>query len=230
MLKIRFLAVGVLLSLLAADTASAGLFRLGQRRWDRRKAELRAELVNDLSHKLDQDLAREVEAVTDKLTIAAQDQVKMEAARLEQQVQQALVQLREEAGKLVAAETERLDKQINEQVVQLQQKSQETVSGEAARLKEQTEKQLGELNAKFAEKSKALQTTVDEAINRLPAMISLQVEQSLQRVEAKPVDTATKENPTDSAPNENSGVQATPPTAAPTKEVQITDSTAAGQE
>ena len=58
MLKIHLLIIGVLLSLLAADTVNAGLFGFGRRRWEQRKAELRAELVYDLSHKLDQDLAR----------------------------------------------------------------------------------------------------------------------------------------------------------------------------
>ena len=82
MLRIQWLAICLFLSLVAADTVSAGIFGLGRRRWACRKAQLRAEL----EHELDKDLAREVDAITKKLTATAQDQVKSESEKLEQSV------------------------------------------------------------------------------------------------------------------------------------------------
>ena len=224
MFKIRLLLVGVLLALLAVDTASAGLFG---HRWERRKAELRAELVNDLSSKMDSDLAREVEALTAQLTTSAQEQVKTEADKLQQQVDQALAQLREEASKLVAAEADRLDKKMAEQVEQIKQQSQELVHAEASKLKEQTDKEVAQLNAKYAEQSQAFKSTIDQEIGKLPAIISQQVEKSMQQLPAKKVEAAPVPAPNQPPPtekkDEKSSVSAAQPNALPSKEVELVE-------
>ena len=225
MFRFRLLAVGVLLSLLAVDTVSAGLFGLGRRRWERRKSELRAELVYDLEHKLDQDLAREVEAVTAELSAVAEAQVKSEAAKLEQQVQQALVQLREEASKIVANEAKRLDQEIGKQVTELQKQTEELVATQADKLKKQADKELTVLTAKFAEHSKALQGKFDQEVAQLPNRISQQIEKSLELHEAKKTAAeATDATPEGETPtDDNTNVSATPATALMSKEVELTE-------
>lgn len=224
MSRFRLLAVGVLLSLLAVDTVSAGLFGLGRRRWERRKSELRAELVYNLEHKLDQDLAREVETMTAELSAVAEAQVKSEAAKLEQQVQQALVQLREEASKIVANEAKRLDQEINKQVTNLQKQTEELVATQAAELKKQADQELTMLTVKFAEHSKALQGKFDQEVAQLPGRISQQIEKSLEQHEAKKTAAEAADAPQDdeTPTDDKTKVSATPATALPSKEVELT--------
>ena len=169
MLRIRLVAVGVLLSLLVLDTAGAGIFGFGRRRWERRKAELRSELVWQLENKLESDLAREVETVTAELTVAAEDQIQIESTKLEQQVRQAIIDLRAEAVKLVDVEVERLEQQIDRQVTELQTQSRQRVAAEAGKLQEKIDRELKVLTVRYQEQSKALRSSVEEQIAKLPA-------------------------------------------------------------
>ncbi len=226
MLRYRFIAVGVLLTLLAADTAGAGLFGFGRRRWERRKAELRAELVYDLENKLDQDLAREVDAITAQLTATAESQVKIEAEKLQQQVQQALVQLREEASKVVAAEAKRLDQEIDKQVAELKAQTQQLAKAEAAKLKKQADQEITALTAKLNKQSQTLRSTVAAEIAKLPAQINQQIEKSLKQFEAKKTSAGAPETPANQGkPNDpkNPGVSATQSEALPSKEVALAE-------
>ena len=241
MLRFRLLVIGSLLALLAVDTASAGLFGLGRRRWERRKAELRGELVSDLSYKMDQDLAREVDAIKAKLTETAQQQIQVEGEKLQQQVDQALAQLRDEAAKTVAAEVQRLDKKIDDQVEQLKQQAQATVQAESKKLKDQTDKQIDQLNAKFAEQSQALKSTVEQEIAKLPTLLSQQVAKVLEQQQAKKLDVtpapgsaqpqdrdsgADSRTP-DQHGNQPSKVSASQPSALTSKEVELAEASVA---
>ncbi len=225
MLRYRFVAVGVLLTLLAADTAGAGLFGFGRRRWERRKAELRAELVYDLENKLDHDLAREVDAITAQLTATAQRQVKIEAEKLEQRVQQALVQLRQEASKAVAAEAKRLDQEIDTKVAELKKQTQQLVKTEADKLKKQADQELTVLTAKFSEQSQTLRSTVAQELAKLPAQINRQVEKSLQQLEAQKASAAPARTPTDgkTPADKKPDVKTTQSEALPGKEVSLVE-------
>ncbi len=225
MFRTQLIALGVLLSLLAVDTVSAGLFGFGQRRWERRKAELRSELVNDLENKLDSDLAREVEAVTAELSAVAEGQVKVEAEKLQKQVQEALVQLRQEASNLVAAEAKRLDQEINQQVAELAKQSQDLVTAEANKLKKQSDQEITALTAKFVEQSQVLQSTVEQEIAKVPERISQQIEKSLAEREAKKAaaEATDAANQGDAPDEKKTDVGATQPAALPSKEVELAE-------
>jgi DNA anti-recombination protein RmuC len=200
MFKIRFLVIGCLLTVFLVDAASAQL--LPRRRWARRKAELRSELVYDLSAKLDSDLAREVEAVTVQLQATAEDQVKTEAAKLEQQVEEAVAQLRKQASALVAEETKRLDNTIKQHVTQLQQAAKQTVNAEASKLKQQTDAEVNRLNEKFAEQTKTMQATVDQHLQKLPGLVTTTLQEELKKREAAVSDSSIAP-PAESTPTES---------------------------
>lgn len=168
---VRFTLVGVLISLLVGQSVSAGLFGFGQRRWERRKAEIRNELLGDLSNKMDQDLAREVESVRADLTKTAITQVKSEGDKLQAQVDQAVAELRKHAQQIVAAETAKLDAQVKRQVVQLRAEARQAVTTEAAKL---------------AEQNKAIQVTLEQQISGLPARVTAEVEKAVQQRLQKP--------------------------------------------
>ena len=181
MYKLRFLVVGFLLTLFLVDTVSAQLLPLGRRRWERRKSELRSELVYDLSAKLDSDLAREVAAVTVQLQATAEAQVKTEAAKLEQQVQEAVAQLRQQASTLVAEETNRLDQMIKQQVTQLQQEAKQTVSSEAAQLKQQMEAEVNRFDREVYRADERHDFDRRSTTGRAPTTASTALQEELKR-------------------------------------------------
>ncbi len=224
MYKLRFLVVGLLVTLFLVDTVSAQLLPLGRRRWERRKSELRSELVYDLSAKLDSDLAREVQAVTVQLQATAEAQVKTEAAKLEQQVQEAVAQLRQQASTLVAEETNRLDQMIKQQVTQLQQEAKQTVSSEAVQLKKQAEAEVNRLNAKFVEQTNAMRSTVDQQLANLPTLVSTTLQEELKRRETEVSDSdvppSNDSTPTETPVNETSQEAATLPPKTEVQEVE----------
>ncbi len=216
MFKIRYVVVGLLLTVFWVDAASGQL--LPRRRWARRKAELRSELMYDLTAKLDSDLAREVSAVASQLQATAEQQVKAEAAKLDEQVQQAVAQLREQASKLVAKETQRLDKAIEQQITTLQQEAKQTVTAEAAKLKKQTDAEVQRLNEKFAAKTTAMQTAVDQHLQKLPGMVSTTLQEELKKREtgiSDAAEPAAQDAPPADTPTEES---TTPPEAANLKQ------------
>jgi hypothetical protein len=221
------LVLGLLVSLLAVDTATAGLLGLGRRRWERRKAELHAQLSYQLENKLDHDLAQQMEAATAKLTAVAEERVQVEAEKLQQQVQQAITELRVEAAKLVADEAARLDQRIAENVEQLKQQTHEVVQAEAAKLKEQADQQLSALNAKYAETSQALQGTFDQEIAKLPGQISDQIDKAMAAWEAKQAQqqAPAAPQPQDTPGGQKSDISATQSAALPSKEVELTEET-----
>jgi hypothetical protein len=222
MFRLRFLVLGTLMALLVADTASAGLFGLGRRRWEHRKAQLRAELVWQLEHKMDQDMAREVESITAQLTATAESQVKLEAEKLEHQVQQALTQLREEAASLVAEEAKRLDQAIDSQLADLEKRTADRVQAEAQKLQQQADQQLTALTARFQEQSKALQSTLDQQLAKIPGQITEQIDKAMPRA-AKPAEVS--EGGDEPAPAKKPAgqdeVSLLPGSALPSKEVEV---------
>jgi hypothetical protein len=225
MLNFRLLAVGVLLSLLAVDTVNAGLFGFGRRRWERRKAQLRAELICELEHKMEQDMAREVETITAHLTATAENQVKVEAEKLQQQVQSALDQLREEASALVAAETKRLDKQITTQIGELRKQSQERVAAEAAKLKQQADAQIEAMTAKLQQETQTLKSTVEQEIAKIPAQIVREIDKAFAQ-RAAPGKVEASEGPKENdepIEKQQNGVSAGEPSALPGKEVELVE-------
>lgn len=232
MLRFHWLAVGLLLSLLTADTVSAGLFGFGRRRWACRKAQLRAELLYDLENKLDEDLAEKADAINEELTAAAEEEIERHAKKLEEKVDQALAELREKASEQVASEADRLEKKVQEQVAKLEKQSREQVASETEKLKKQMDSEIERLNQKFAEETQALRSTVEEELAKVPEQVSQQVEKSIEQDNAKktasdqPAEPAKKGN----EPADDMGEKAKQATALPSKEVQLVESGDASDE
>ena len=228
----RWIMLTLLATLLAADTVSAGLFDFGCRRWQRRKDELRAELLYDLEQKLDHDLAMRVEAVSADLNATAEAQLQAESDRLSAQVEQAVAQLREEAANLVAAEAERLDMQLDAQLKALTRQAQNQFAVKAKKLSQQADQQITALTQKYSEESQALRSTLDQQIANLPQQINAQVERALEeqaakKLKAAPVDASTdapEQSPAQDTPEPSPDDQAAPDVSAlPSKEVELTD-------
>ena len=138
-------------TMITVETASAGLFGLRRRIWQRRKAEVRAEVSYDLSRKLDKDLAD----VAKQLESQSQALIQSEAGRLEAEIRAGLAELRKEAAAQIAAEADRLRKQTDEQVKQLQTAAEQKVAAAAAKLKQQTDQQLQAALTKLVEQAAA---------------------------------------------------------------------------
>jgi hypothetical protein len=97
----------------AADTASAQLLfkKIKQRRREELRAEIHAQLSDELTTKMDNDIAREMKIATDTISKAADAKVAVESKKLNQQYSSAVTTLRKESADRFAAESKKLGQQ-----------------------------------------------------------------------------------------------------------------------
>jgi len=97
----------------AADTASAQLLfkKIKQRRREELRVEIHAQLSDELTTKMDNDIAREMKIATDTISKAADVKVAAESKKLNQQYSSAVTVLRKESADRFAAESKKLGQQ-----------------------------------------------------------------------------------------------------------------------
>jgi len=97
----------------AADTASAQLIfkKIKQRRREELRAEIHAQLSDELTTKMDNDIAREMKIATDTISKAADVKVAAESKKLNQQYSTAVTVLRKESADRFTAESKKLGQQ-----------------------------------------------------------------------------------------------------------------------
>jgi predicted DNA-binding protein (UPF0278 family) len=130
----------------AADTASAQLLfkKIKQRRREELRVEIHAQLSDELSTKLDNDLAREMQIATDTIKKAAEEKIAVESKKLHQQFESAVTTLRKESDDRFIAGSKKLEELTANGIAEVQKKGRQI-----ARQNNNFQKKLTELNGVF---------------------------------------------------------------------------------
>ena len=130
------LVIVFVIAFLVTESAPAFVFRLLRRRAERRKAEIRGEILWELSAKMDSDLAREMETVDKRLQVAATSHIQEEGRRLEALVRSEVSKMHQQAEALLAREAKKLGEQTAARLRRLQTESQAKIAAESNKLKD----------------------------------------------------------------------------------------------
>ena len=142
----RIILVSTVMALVftvAADTASAQLLfkKIKQRRREELRVEIHAQLSDELSTKLDNDLAREMQIATDTIKKAAEEKIAVESKKLHQQFESAVTTLRKESDDRFIAGSKKLEELTANGIAEVQKKGRQI-----ARQNNNFQKKLTELN------------------------------------------------------------------------------------
>ena len=145
----RIILVSTVMALVftvAADTASAQLLfkKIKQRRREELRVEIHAQLSDELSTKLDNDLAREMQIATDTIKKAAEEKIAVESKKLHQQFESAVTTLRKESDDRFIAGSKKLEELTANGIAEVQKKGRQI-----ARQNNNFQKKLTELNGVF---------------------------------------------------------------------------------
>ncbi|MAZ94716.1 MAG: hypothetical protein CMJ73_01585 [Planctomycetaceae bacterium] len=145
----RIILVSTVMALVftvAADTASAQLLfkKIKQRRREELRVEIHAQLSDELSTKLDNDLAREMQIATDTIKKAAEEKIAVESKKLHQQFESAVTTLRKESDDRFVAGSKKLEELTANGIAEVQKKGRQI-----ARQNNNFQKKLTELNGVF---------------------------------------------------------------------------------
>jgi len=158
--------------LVAADTAQAGIFG---RRWERRRAELYGSLNRQLSGQVQNNVARAAAGVQKNLDARFAE----ESVKIEQQMNEQLAAIRQQAAETVAAESKRLQDETAANIARLREetasivaaetrKLQETLKTDLARIRDENNKQIADALARIDTKLAEAQKQISDQVARLP--------------------------------------------------------------